>query len=37
MSRGYNSNRRKTGNNFSRNFVYQQKKVPLYRGGRRVY
>lgn len=37
MSRGYNTNRRKSSNNFTKTFVYQSKKVPLYRGGRRVF
>lgn len=37
MAKGYNSNRRKTSNDFSKTFVYQSKKVPFYRGGRRVF
>lgn len=37
MARGYNTNRRRSSNNFSKTFIYQSKKVPLLRGGRRVY
>lgn len=34
---GYNTNKRKSKNDFSKAFVYQSKKVPFYRGGRRVF
>lgn len=37
MARGYNTNRKKTKSKFSTAFVYQNKKVPFVRGGRRVY
>lgn len=37
MSRGYNTNKRRTRNSFSQAFVYQNKKVPFMRGGRRVF
>lgn len=37
MVRGYNTNRRKSGNAFTKTFIYQSKKVPFYRGGRRVF
>lgn len=37
MARGFNRNRRKVGNDFTKTFVYQSKKVPWFRGGRRVF
>lgn len=37
MSRGYNTSRGKSKRRFSQTFMYQDKKVPFVRGGRRVY
>lgn len=37
MAKGFNTNKRKSGNQFSKTFIYQSKKVPFVRGGRRVY
>lgn len=34
---GYNTNQRKSRKRFSQAFMYQDKKVPFVRGGRRVY
>lgn len=36
MARGYNTSKRSSRNNFSKSFIFQSKKVPLYRGGRRI-